>query len=329
VIVVCGEALVDLTVEPSRGPGDAPRYRASPGGSPANTAVGLARLGTPSALLGRLAGDRFGQLLRRHLTGSGVDVQYCVEAAEPTTLAVVDIAADGGARYAFYVEGTADWQWREAELPAQWPADVRALHAGSLALALPPGGPVLESVLARERDSRTISLDPNVRPALVGDRSTYRDKLERWVRLAHLVKISVEDLDWVYPGEPPAMVARRWCAAGVPLVVVTAGPDGAQGYPAGAEPVQVAGEQVDTVDTVGAGDAFSAGLLDWLHRHGRLGRPDGLGQWAQGELATALSFAGRVAAVTCTRAGADPPYRNELSTGQRSSIVGGESAERW
>ncbi|GAC1329794.1 MAG: carbohydrate kinase [Mycobacteriales bacterium] len=286
------------------------RYRALAGGGPMNTAVTLARLGMPVALLARLSTDRFGHLLRAHLADSGVELGYAVTAGEPTTLALVDVGAGGGPTYSFYVEGTADWQWRTDELPATLPAEVLAVHAGSLALALAPSGAVLESLLAREQGRRTISLDPNVRPRLVGTQVEYRRRLERWVGLADLVKVSVEDLAWVYPDEPAETVAAWWRAVGVTLVVITDGAAGATAY-AGGEPVHVDGVPVAVVDTVGAGDSFTGALLDWLASNGRLavGELPGIGS---NELAAALAFAARVAALTCSRAGADPPRRGEL-----------------
>ncbi|MDQ6648594.1 MAG: carbohydrate kinase [Actinomycetota bacterium] len=306
-ILVCGEALMDLTAEPTVD--GAARYRAAPGGSPLNTAVALGRLGTPVALLARLSTDRFGGLLRAHLAASDVQLGYAVPADEPTTLALVDVSG-GTPAYSFYVQGTADWQWRNDELPGTLPAEVAAIHAGSLALALEPGGTVLASLLERERGRRTISLDPNVRPRLVGSRETYRRRLESWVRLADLVKVSAEDLAWVYPDEGAAAVACRWQAAGTAVVVLTDGAAGATAY-SGGTGVHVPAEPVLVADTVGAGDSYAGALLDWLARHDRL-RMDRLAGIGHDELASALAFAGRVAAITCSRPGADPPFRAEL-----------------
>ncbi len=296
---------MDLVADPHTG-----NFVAHPGGSPANTAVALARLGTDVALLGRLAADPFGRRLRRHLADNGVDLRYAVDATEATGLAVVTVDGNGAPEYTFYVTGTADWQWSPAELPASLPAHVTAVHAGSLALVRPPGGAVLTGLLRRERHRRAISLDPNVRPALSGDRDRFAGLLEDWVGIAHVVKVSQEDLAWVYPGQRPAEVARRWRAAGPSLVVVTCGGDGALAF-VGHDEVSRPAAPAVVVDTVGAGDSFTAGLLDWLDRHDRLG-PAGPAALSTPEVVTAVDFANAAAAVTVSRPGAQPPYRHEL-----------------
>lgn len=318
-ILICGEALIDLVPEPGDGgPGGPARFTAHPGGSPANTAVGLARLGTRTAFAGRLAREGFGPILREHLAGNGVDLRYAVDAPELASLAVVSLDERGRAEYVFYVEGTADWQWSAAELPAALPDDVTAVHAGSIALGKSPGADVLTDLLRRERGRRTVSVDPNVRPSLVGDRSAYLDRVRDWLTIADLVKVSDDDLAWLYPDIGWEQAARYWQAAGPSVVVVTRGANGSSAFLAGAgpdpEPVVRPGRQVDVVDTVGAGDSFSSGLLDWLDRHDRLG-PGGLAALTPGEAGAALDFAATVAAVTCSRAGADPPRRDELPAG--------------
>lgn len=309
-IVVAGEALVDLVVQPS----DPEHPVAHPGGSPANVAVTVARLGSPVSFVGRSSGDAFGRLTRDHLAHDRVDLRYLVEAGEPASLAVVSVGTDGGPEYSFHVAGTADWNWSLEELPERLDAEVTAIHAGSLALVLPPGGDVLTGWVERRDPDVAFSLDPNVRPALVGDRAAYRKRLERWIAMCDLVKVSSEDLAWVYPDLEPATVAARWATqdAAPRLVVVTFGADGVAAH-LGAHTFRRPSPQVDVVDTVGAGDAFSGGLLDWLDRHDRL-RPDVLARLSADEAAAAVDFAARVAAVTCSRSGADPPYRGDLDT---------------
>ncbi|WP_112134728.1 carbohydrate kinase family protein [Glycomyces dulcitolivorans] len=304
-IGVVGEALIDLVVPES----DPSRPAAHPGGSPMNVAVALGRLESPVAFLGRLAGDAFGELLRGHLKESGVDLRWAVDAPEPTSLAVVSVAPGGGANYRFHVHGTADWQWAAAELAAAPGFD--AVHAGSLALALDPGGPVVEAWLGSLRGETTISLDPNVRPELLGDRDRYRARLDRWLSFADLVKVSDEDLAWVRPGRDPAELARGWVDAGRRLVVVTHGGDGSRVFGPGFE-FTVAAHRTSIVDTVGAGDSFSGGLLHWLDRADRL-RPDRLARLHESEARAAVEFASAVAAATCSRAGANPPRRSELA----------------
>lgn len=307
-IVVCGEALIDLI--PARC-GDEDGFVARPGGSPFNVAVGLARLGVPTAFVGRLSRDRFGQLLRARLGDEGVDLRPVATGDEPTALAVVHVDEAGQPSYSFHWEGTADRLLSPADLAAELPEATTAIHVGSVSLALEPGASTIATLVERERSDRVVSLDPNVRPAVVGDADAYRDLLVAWVRRADLVKVSVEDLDWLAPGTEPAAVARRWLDEGVSVVVVTRGGDGAVGVSAAGE-VSVEAPMVELVDTVGAGDAFSAGLLASLAGRDLLAR-DALADLDERALDEVLRVATTVAALTCTRAGANPPGRGEVS----------------
>jgi fructokinase len=304
-VVVAGEAVVDL-VE-----GAARTYVAHAGGSPANVAVGLARLGTPTALLARLSRDAFGTLLRDHLAAAGVDLSLAVDAAEPTTLAVASLTAEGVAAYGFWVSGTADWQWTDEELPDRLAAGVRALHTGSMALEVEPGASRLVALLERVRGQVLVSYDPNVRLAKQGDRATGLAAVERVVALSDVVKVSAEDLEWLLPGVRPAEVAARWRQLGPVLVVVTDGGDGAVAAgPAGL--LRVAAPRVDVIDTVGAGDSFTAALLASLDDRDLLERA-ALEAAPAPVLTEVLERAARAASITCSRPGADPPTRDELA----------------
>lgn len=308
-VAVVGEAVADAFTVPGdqRLPGEL-TLRVLPGGGPANTAVALSRLGTPTRFVGRLSDDAFGRLFREHLTESGVDLTGCVAATQPSTLAVADLDDDGQAQYTFHAEGTADWQWSAQELRAALPEPVSALHTGSLALARAPGAAHIEALLDRARPQTTVSVDPNVRPRLVPTR-VYREALPRWCALADILKVSMDDLTRIHPELPPERACDAWHSAGAHLVVVTLGPDGALASLAGRR-VRVPAPRVRTVDSVGAGDAFTAGLLHWLHRRGRLGgRLDRLGIE---EVRAAIGFATEVAALTCTVSGANPPYGHQL-----------------
>lgn len=305
-VVVVGEALIDLVPEGSG-------YRAVPGGSPANVAVGLARLEVPAALLARIAPDGFGRLLREHLTGSGVDLSLAATSDAPTTLAVVTLDPDGVADYSFYVDGAADGGWSAGELPDELPTGTTAVMAsGSLALAVPAFDDAVVALLGREAGRRTVVVDPNFRPSLVRDPADHRRRLDRWLDLADVVKVSDADLAGLHPGVDPVEVAAEWSSRGPLLVVVTRGQSGAVSVLAG-EVVHTPAVPVDVVDTVGAGDAFTAGLLAALDDAGRLAR-GGLARLTVGELAGATAYATRVAAITCGRPGADPPRRRELSS---------------
>jgi len=318
VILVCGEVLLDVLREPAAVDRRVPvRFAGYPGGSPANTAVALARLGTEAGLCARLSASSVGALLRTYLADNGVDLSYAVTCGEPASLAFVELDAAGVASYAFYVDGTADWQWAPGELPGELPGSVTALHTGSIAAGRPPGRQVILDWLGSHRGRRLLSLDPNIRPDLLGSRDDARAWTERLVGAVDVVKTSVEDLEWLYPGRAHDDAAAAWLALGAKLVVVTRGPDGAVGYSA-TERVEVAARPADVVDTVGAGDSYSAGLLHFLDSHDLMAATV-RGELPDGALAAALDFADAVAVLACTRAGADPPTSAEVTelTGRR------------
>ncbi|TCC00691.1 carbohydrate kinase [Micromonospora zingiberis] len=305
-VTVLGEAVVDLVQAPDG------RFAAHPGGSPLNVAVGLARLGVPTTLLARFATSRFGRQLRTHAETNGVDLRHAVDTDDPATLAIAALSDDGVAAYDFYVNGTADWQWRDEELsPALTGRGI--LHTGSLAVFLSPGADRVADALRTARAQGTlVSVDPNIRPGLIGTPAEARTRTEHLVRLAHLVKASEEDVAWLYPGWPVEDVLRHWQDLGVTLAVVTLGAGGAVAF-SGTRGFRQPAPAIDVVDTIGAGDAFTAGMLAELSRAGA--------DWSDEDIAAALRYAVEVAAVTCTRAGADPPYRHEL----RGRAGGGES----
>ncbi len=307
-IVVAGEALMDL----------APReglLLPLPGGSPYNVAVGLGRLGSQTHYLGGLSTDAFGALMTQRLRANDVQLELAPRIDAPTTLAVVHLDDQGRASYGFYVEGTSAAALTTGDLPAL--PDGATLHVslGAIGLGHDPAGHTLGQLLAEARGNRVTSLDPNVRPVVfdqAGGVAAYAARMDEVVAGIDLVKVSDEDLLTLHPdADDPLEVARRWAAGGPALVVVTRGPDGAVALRAQGPEVSVPGEAVEVVDTVGAGDAFTAGLLAWLDEHDRLTRP-ALDTLEDEAIAAALRFARRVAAITCTRAGADPPRRDEL-----------------
>jgi fructokinase len=304
-VCVIGEALIDLvSTGETEASGDR-GYLAHPGGSPYNVAIGLARLGNQATLLARLSGDAFGRQLRSHAEANGVDLSLAVEASEPSTLAVLSLDAAHNATYDFYRTGTADWQWSAAEM-GQIPADTGWVHTGSLASWISPGAEVIESRLT-ELASSVVSFDPNIRPLLLTDHAAAVGRIERLVALSTVVKASAEDLEWLYPDEAIPDVLHRWRALGPSLVVVTDGGRGAHAMSGDGQPFTVAARQVTVVDTVGAGDAFMAGLINALERE-----PGLIGADA-GTVTPAIEEAILVAALTCQRAGADPPTAAELA----------------
>ncbi|MEV4174081.1 carbohydrate kinase [Nonomuraea sp. NPDC049709] len=309
-IAVLGECVADAFTDRAAGGAAAGglALRVLPGGGPANTAVALARLGTPARFLGRISGDVFGGLFREHLTSSGVDLSASVAAGEPSTLAVAALDADGRAEYTFYADGTADWQWTPYELDPGRLGPVACLHTGSLALVREPGREAVAEFARAASRRATISIDPNVRPSLAA-KDDYQ--VARWCEWTDILKLSADDLDFLLPGTPMEHACDTWHAAGARLIVITRGADGALVSLDGAR-AAVPAPEVDVVDTVGAGDSFTAGLLHDLGARGLLGgRLDDL------DLETAVAaatFAARVSALTCSVAGANPPWAHRLRT---------------
>jgi fructokinase len=304
--VVCGEALWDLYGTESA---SGLTFDARIGGSPFNVAVGLARLGQQAALLTGLSTDRLGRRLLARLEAEGVATTHVVRNDRPTTLSLVELADDGSPAYAFYGEGAADRAVGAADLPALG-ADVWGLHAGSFSLVAEPVGSSLLTFFERARNGRLLTLDPNVRLTAEPDLSLWRRRIDAFVRLSDLVKVSAEDLDLLHPGVPHAEIVAGWRQAGASLVIVTRGVAGAEAYgPFGR--VETPGLPVEVVDTVGAGDSFMAAVAAGLAERGLRSR-ERLTCIAADEAAALLVFATAAAAVTCARRGADPPRRDEL-----------------
>ena len=300
-IVVCGEALIDL-IRDSDG-----MQHAAPGGGPFNTARALARLGVPTSFLGRLSEDGFGRRLAELLATDGVGLDLASVGPEPTTVAIAEVDRLGHATYRFEVEGTSAPNLTAAMVPARLAAGVNALHVGTLGLVLEPMATTLADLLRGECEGRLVMVDPNIRVALTGGRG-YRERLQALMVESTIVKASETDLAWLYPGRDHRDVAEDLLSKNVPLVVVTRGAHGA--YAAhGDIRVHVEAPTVEVVDTIGAGDAFGAGLLAWLHDHD-LVRPELL--LGRESLRAALSYACLAASLTCERAGADPPRKREM-----------------
>ena len=309
IVAVIGEALMDVIDS-----GDGATFTAHVGGSPLNVAVGLARLEQPTAYLGRFSQDGFGRILRSYAARSGLNLDFAPAASEPSTIAVVRLDDQGIAGYDFTVDGTADWGWTADELH-RLPASVRLLHLGSLGSWLPPGAAVIGAFVDELRDAGQvlISYDPNVRPGLLLDPDRARPLIEPRVASAHLVKASSEDLDWLYPGRDQAEIAAEWLALGARLVVITRGGDGPIAYRVGTEPISLPALRVEVADTVGAGDAFTSGLLDGLLRAGVRSPSEFDAVNADTDrLSAILREASVVAGLTVARAGANPPTRSEL-----------------
>jgi fructokinase len=300
---VIGDTLVDLV-------GQSPNFTAHAGGSAYNVAITLGRLGQPVALIARTGRDTFGAMLEAKARDSGVSFDRWQVVAEPTTLAVASLGADGGAHYDFYLDSTAGLGWDESVVDYA-PAE-GVLHLGSIASWRAPSSDVLQAMQRRAYEGGAlISYDPNVRPALIADRDTLRASVEHCISAAHLVKASDEDLAYLYPDTSRPEVAQRWCGLGATLVVVTRGGDGAIAYGTDGELASQAGEKITVADTVGAGDSFAGGLLASFVDHG-VTSPSALAAAGVDVVEAALAQAVVVSAITCERSGANPPTAAEL-----------------
>jgi len=280
--------------------------RAMPGGGPFNTARALARLGVPTAFLGQLSTDEFGQELAALLAADGVSLALTSTGPQPTTIAVADLDRQGFAEYEFLIEGTSAPNLTREAIPEHLPEEVEALHIGTLGLVLEPMASTLAEFALRERAGRLLMIDPNIRSGLVDE--LYRDRLASLIPACTVVKASDTDLAWLYPDCDYAVAADDLLTQGVNLVVVTLGADGAFGAHRDLR-LRVAAPPVNVVDTIGAGDAFGAAILAWLHDHHLLGPSLVL---SEDQLRSALDYACLVASLTVARAGADPPWKREL-----------------
>ncbi|MEV6579395.1 carbohydrate kinase [Streptomyces sp. NPDC051582] len=292
-IVVGGEALIDL-VPVAQPPGAlVPR----PGGGPYNTALALGRLGAEVAFCSRVSTDGFGEGLLAGLRAAGVDLSLVQRGPEPTTLAVPSLAPDGSAAYGFYVEGTAD---RLFTLPRALPEGSRALALGTCSLALEPGASAYEALLRRESGRGLLTLlDPNIRPALIADPAAYRARFLGWLPYVRVLKLSEEDARWL------GGCVSDWLAAGPSAVVLTRGGRGLEVRTREGAEYGVPARRVAVADTIGAGDTVNAALLHRLSALPAGGPVDA--DWPG-----ILAYAAHAAALTCTRAGAEPPYAAEL-----------------
>jgi fructokinase len=305
-IVSSGEALIDFV--PARTTAGESAYVARAGGSPFNVAVTVGRLGIPAGFLGSVSTDFFGGQLLAAMRRSNVDTRYVSRLDRPSTLAFVNLEAVEP-EYTFYDAEAAHRFWAPVSDVAD---DVTMLHFGSLALIDEPAADHFAQLMAREKGRRIVTLDPNIRPSVVrGKEAAYRARLTTMLGLADLVKISAADLTWLDSQREPAAIAAQWLAGGAALVVVTHGADGATAYARDGRAIHRPAEPIVLVDTVGAGDSFMGALLVGLDAAGAT-TPAGLARIEDAAIERALTFAAEVSAITCSRAGADPPWRDEV-----------------
>ncbi|MGX9355212.1 carbohydrate kinase family protein [Roseobacteraceae bacterium S113] len=298
-ILCCGEALIDMLPRESDEGG---LFLPAAGGAVFNTAIAAGRLGAPAGYFGGLSTDLFGTQLAESLTASQVDFALCPRSAAPTTLAFVTLK-DGHATYAFYDENTAGRSLTEADLPAL-PTDIEALFFGGISLVSEPAADAYAALCAKA-GSRLVMIDPNIRPAFITDEARYRARLSEMIARADIVKVSDEDLAWLTGGDDPRALMGE---TGPALVLMTRGSEGATAYFATQE-LDMPAEPATVVDTVGAGDTFNAGILAGLATAGALSR-DAL---TPDTLRPAMALAIKSAAVTVSRAGANPPWASELA----------------
>jgi fructokinase len=290
-----------------RGAGALVDLRPARGGGPYNTAVALGRLGSPTAFCSRVSHDAYGEALLDGLRAAGVDVTTVRRGPEPTTLAVASIDEGGSAAYSFYVEGTAD---RLFEAPDRLPEGTRAVSFGTCSLVLEPGASAYEKLMrTAAAEGVFTALDPNIRAVLIPDPDAYRARFLSWLPSVSLLKLSEEDARWL--GGTP----RQWLASGPAAVVITHGGDGLTAFTRDGREHSVPGEKVDVVDTIGAGDTVNAALLHGLAARDALGA-DALTALTEADWTDLLRLAARAAAITCSRAGAEPPYAAELDRAQ-------------
>lgn len=306
-ILSCGEALIDMLPRTST-EGEA-CFAPYAGGAVFNTAIALGRLGAPSAFFSGVSTDMLGEILADTLTASKVDTQYLARSGRPTTVAFVKLV-NGQATYAFYDEATAGRMLSQDQLP-DLPASVGTLFFGGISLVNDPAASTYEALQARECAARVTMIDPNIRPGFIaGQEDSYRARIERMIARADLVKLSDEDLHWLTGPGNLTSLARGILAKGPKVVFITEGAAGARAVTATQDHF-VAATPVTVADTVGAGDTFNAGVLASLHAAGALTKAR-VAALSDAELDAALSLGTRAAAVTVSRAGANPPWANEL-----------------
>ena len=292
-IWVCGEVLIDVL--PS-GP--------VVGGGPANTAKALARLGHDVHFIDGISSDAFGQSARSELLNDGVNLDLALASDKPTCTATVTLDSAGGASYEFLIDGTATFDFNSSWLPDPYRYQPQVLHIGTLVTVIEPGASALYDWAMQVAELAPIVFDPNIRPSVQPDRDLYEAAVEKWAALSAVIKVSDDDLAWLFPGQAIEDVANRWINDGAFLVVVTQGANGIMGYTSEGR-VEVLGVKVDVVDTVGAGDTVGAIVVEAMLTHGLVELRGDL-------LRDVLARAAAAAAITCSRKGAQPPYKHEL-----------------
>jgi fructokinase len=295
---VCGEVLIDLIP-------DAKERKAVVGGGPANTAKALAKLGIATQFIDGISTDQYGQMALKELQQDGVLLDYVNSSDKLTALAIVSLSDAGAATYEFVINETATFDFSHSWLPDPFKLKPALLHIGTLVTAIEPAASILHEWASQVAEVAPVVFDPNIRPAVMGNRDLYVAAVEKWVASSACVKVSDDDLYWLYPDEKIESVVNRWLSDGVALVVVTYGAKGITGHTSSGS-VAVDAVKVEVVDTVGAGDTVGAVLVEAIVEKG-------LSNLTGDFLRNALARAAGAAAITCSRTGARPPSRMELA----------------
>jgi len=297
-IWVCGEVLIDLIPD---GSGERVPHV---GGGPANTAKALARLGHEVYFIDGISSDKYGKMSRQELLDDEVKLDLALKSDKPTCLAIVSLNENGGASYEFEIDGTATFDFSTSWLPDPSRYKPSVLHIGTLVTVIQPGADVLYNWAMHVAEFAPIVFDPNVRSVVMNSRDEYLAAVERWVAISSVVKVSDDDLAWLYPDQQYPDVANRWISDGAALIVVTRGADGLVGFTADGS-VEVPGVRVDVADTVGAGDTVGAIVVEAMIEKGIL-------NLTGDTLKAVLNRAAVASGITCSRKGAQPPYKHEL-----------------
>ncbi len=307
-ILCCGEALIDMIPTETKSGQDG--FVPHSGGAIFNTAIGLGRLGVQVGMLSGISNDMFGQQLVASLKASNVDSSFLIRSDQPSTLAFVQLV-DGQASYSFFDENSAGRMIEASQLPVL-PPEVSALYFGGISLCAEPAADTYLSLAQKAAKDRVIILDPNIRPGFIENTETYRTRLGKFFELADIVKVSDEDLNWIILGpQPLSEKIEQILRVGPSIVVLTHGKNGASAYFGEDGEVFAAIEKAEVVDTVGAGDTFNAGLLAKFAEQGQLGK-EALRRIDSEQILSALRFGATVAALTVSRAGANPPWADEV-----------------
>ncbi|MDR1059156.1 MAG: carbohydrate kinase [Treponema sp.] len=322
-ILICGEALIDMVRIAAPGGGEA--FLPLPGGSPFNTAVAVGRLGVGIQFMGRLSKDLFGEMLLERLRENNIRSDFLVLSDQKTTLAFVKLEKGREPQYSFYTADTADRSFSMEDLRAvmpenRVPPEIHGIIFGSIAMTMEPAASTIESFVLRE-GARTdsgapvISFDPNIRPFMIQDRAAYVKRFEKWIGASTIAKISEADFDFIYPGLGLEKSMERVLAAGVRLGAATLGPEGALALlrrnDGGILKARAPVVDLPVADTIGAGDTFHGAFLSWFEIRGKLSRRS-LGELSEEELREALFFANKAASIVCSRQGAEPPTLREV-----------------